>query len=336
MQELIQVENTPAHIDVNFEALKKHLDGELKKYRVVVTGDTVKDAKKVATDINALRKEIDTRRKEEVAKASEPVKAFDGKMKELVAMCDTGRKEILDQVKKFEDETRQLASQLLHDAREDLWKKLQVEDEYKSAEFDDLILLSSVTGTGKLAASAKQKLEQRVSEDKALQDRTKVRLVELENKSWKADLAAPLTRDHVQHFLFADEETYNRELQRILDAEIERQAAAEQRMKQQEEKRRQQEEAAKHEAQARQERMEKQEQEKAPEPEPTSEPTAASKPEPKARTSNQVVITCKFHVNVPDGTPDEVIKRQLRAKMEAAGFSSLASIEIEETEGAAA
>ena len=84
MKDLIRIEAKPALLSVNFAELEKHLAKELEKYDVVVTGDTVKDAKALATELNATKKIIDTRRKDEVAKASEPVKQFDANMKKLV------------------------------------------------------------------------------------------------------------------------------------------------------------------------------------------------------------------------------------------------------------
>lgn len=231
MQELIYVSAVPAKLAVNFDELKKHLERELERYAVVVTVDTVADAKKLATELNKTAGVIDTRRKDEVAKVSGPIKAFDAQMKELVELCKGGRQKILDQVKRFEDETRAALGELLHKRRAELWAELGVDGEFQRAETGDLILLTGITAKGNLAAAVAAKLEARVRDDKALQDRTKMRLLELENQSYKAGLAAPLSRDHVEPFLFADDASYGAELNRILDAEKRREAEAEARMR---------------------------------------------------------------------------------------------------------
>ena len=220
MQELIKTTSTPAVLNVNFEELKKHLAAELEKYEILVTAETLPDAKKLCTELNKTAAEIDTRRKFEVAAVSEPIKHFDANMKKLVTMCKDGRTLILDQVKKFEDETRKLAFKLLEKYRAEMFEKYQVEQEFFRCEFDDLIKLSSVTGKGKLAGSAKKELEMRVLADKSIQDRTKNRLLMLENASLKAGLVATLTKDHVKHFLFAEDFKYESELERILGVEV--------------------------------------------------------------------------------------------------------------------
>lgn len=245
MQELIAVESRPAVLDVNFQEMKAHLQRELKKYDVVVTHDTVGDAKKLATELNQTANVIDQRRKDEVAQVSEPIRAFDANMRELVTLCKDGRQKILDQVKRFEDEARRRVSDLLHVHRDRLWAEYKVQPEFRNANYDDLVLLTSMTAKGNLAKSAADKLEAYVRDDKEVQDRTGMRLLELENRSYKAGLSAPLTRDHVHRFLQADDETYERELLRILDAEILREEQAQQRMREQiEREQRQQEEAA--------------------------------------------------------------------------------------------
>lgn len=231
MQELINVSAVPAKLAVNFDELKKHLEHELERYAVVVTLDTVADAKKLATELNKTAGVIDARRKDEVAKVSGPIKAFDAQMKELVELCKGGRQKILDQVKRFEDETRAVLGELLHKRRAELWAELAVDGEFQRAETEDLILLTAITVKGNLAASAASKLEARVRDDKALQDRTKMRLLELENQSYRSGLAAPLSRDHVEPFLFADDARYTSELNRILDAEKRREQEAEARMR---------------------------------------------------------------------------------------------------------
>jgi hypothetical protein len=64
-------------------------------------------------------------------------------------------------------------------------------------------------------------------DDKGAENRTKMRLLELENQSYKAGLKAPLTRDHVATFLFATDEEYQQRLDAMLQSEVRRQEQAE-------------------------------------------------------------------------------------------------------------
>lgn len=320
MHDLMAVNSVPARINVNFEELVAALDAHLARYDTVVTAETVKEAKETAAEINKLRQQIETRRKEAVAEVSAPIRLFEGQMKELAGKCDEARQKILDQVKRFEDETRAKVRELLESERAKMWDKLGVTDEFQLADYTDLILLTSITGAGKLAASARGKLEERVNADKRLQDQTKMRLLELENKSYAVGLAAPLTRDHVKPFLFADDETYAAELQRILDVEVKRQEVAEQRLREKQERERAQQEQAERERQECEERL----------AQPAKEEPAA-KQEPAAPASKGVVritVTATFSTTVGTGVSDAEIEAELRRVMAKAGITTLASVSI--------
>lgn len=356
MQELIRIDSAPARLAVNFDEIRAALAQELERYNVVVTADTVADAKKLATELNKTATEIDRRRKEEVAAVSEPVRQFDEQMKELVVMCKDGRQSLLDQVKKFEDETRETARSLLVIARAELWDGMGVEPEFQSAEFDDLILLTSVTAKGNLSAKARNELEKRAAADKAMQDRTRMRLLELENESFRAGLSAPLTRDHVAAFLFTDDGKYRAELDRIMAAEkwreeeaqrrmrekLEREQAEAERRRQAEEARRQREEEA-----MRQRTTQQEAPAAAPQPEPVAEatkpaearpvqaapataprPSAAAAVPPPAPGRASVIVTAEFITQVPAGVSDEAIERELRKVMVRAGITTLQSVKI--------
>lgn len=256
MQEVIEVKNTPAVLEVNFEDLRESLERDLEKYRVVVTADTVKDAKALATELRKTKKVIDDRRKAEVAKASEPVKAFDDRMKELIKMIDSGVADLKVQVDRFEDETREKVLEKVYALRAELWSDFAIDPEFQRAKVEDLAIVSNLTQKGNLAAKARDEVKARVQADKGLQDQTRLRLAELESESYRHGLAAPLTRDHVEHFLFAEEDRYRSELSRILDAEVNRQAQAEQRERDRLERQRAAEERVARERQERQEREE--------------------------------------------------------------------------------
>lgn len=332
MQNLIAVETRPAVMSVNFDELKSALATELEKYNVVVTADTVADAKKLATELNATKKMIDDRRKAEVAQASEPVKHFDSQMKELMQMCTDGRQQIVDQVKRFEDETRAQCGTYLGMFLDTLNEKYGIKPEFQRARFDDIAQkLTSMTPGGKLAKSAKDDLENRVRDDKSLQDQTERRLLELEKRSYQAELAAPLTRDHVLPFLYADDATYEREIARIISIEVERQEQAEARMRRQMEK--EQERRQEVPPQAAPVTTPQQEvtnsQPQATESQPVHEEIEPPRePLPDGRIPYRV--TCEFEVNVKPSVPTNAIKAELRRLIEEkAGITTMKSITVE-------
>lgn len=346
MKELIHIESRPALLTVNFQELREHLASELERYDVLVTAETLADAKKLATELNATKKVISDARKAEVAKASKPVRDFEDQMKELVTMVEEGRQRILTQVTQFEDETREKARELLVAERTSMWVKHGIDTEFQRAEFDDLVLLTSVTKGGKLAAGARNKLEGRVIADRQLQDRTRMRLMDLENRSYRAGLAAPLTRDHVGTFLFADEQKYESELERIIAAEVRRQEESEARMR----KQFAQEQARQKDAEN-QDQISYSEGEGATTSAPTEQPAAPAQPtqserdpEPGAVPTEQpgqpyrptstetdreeVEVICAFRTNVHHSVPDEEIEKEIRRVLARAGIESLEKVTV--------
>lgn len=338
MQELITIQNQPALVEVNFEELKKHLATELEKYNVVVTQDTVKDAKALATELNATKREIAKRKKEEYDRATAGANQFKDSMKELETMCEEGRQKLLAQVQKFEDETRQLAADLLKAMRDELWNHIGVAEEFQRAQFDDLVNLSAVTAKGNLTAGAKSKIEARVNADKALQDQTEMRLLKLENQSYKAGLSAPLNRGHVEHFLFAEDEEYSQKLDALMQSELQREEVAQQRMRDQMEReqrererqeqmqaeREQRQQAAAQEAAQTYDEKQQEAQKAEPAPEQTSEKPA----ERPAPGKVPVTVQCTFNVNVSEKVTDAAIEAELRSVMEKAGIKTLNTVQV--------
>ncbi|MBL3825121.1 MULTISPECIES: DUF1351 domain-containing protein [unclassified Marinobacter] len=338
MQELITIQNQPALVEVNFEELKKHLATELEKYNVVVTQDTVKDAKALATELNATKREIAKRKKEEYDRATAGANQFKDSMKELETMCEDGRQKLLAQVQKFEDETRQLGYDLMVELRAKLWDSLGVNDEFRRATIDEPVPLSAVTTKGNLSASAKNTIEARVNADKALQDQTEMRLLKLENQSYKAGLSAPLNRGHVEHFLFLEDAEYNQKLDALMQSELQREEVAQQRMRDQMEREQREKERQEQMRAEREQRQQAAAQEAAPTPEaehkeaPKAEPApdqASEKPaERPAPGKVPVTVQCTFSVNVGERVTDAAIEAELRSVMEKAGIKTLASVQV--------
>lgn len=341
LQNMIEVGATLPTLDVNFDALKAHLETELERYDVVLTADNVREGKALATELNKTAGVIDERRKQEVAKVSEPIKLFDGQMRELVSLCKDGRQRLLDQIKTFEDETRAEVYRLLFALRAKLWKQSAVDQAFANAEFDDLVIVSSLTGGGSLTKKAADVLTERVNADKQAQDRRERRLLELENASYKAGLQTPLEYRHVAGIVDnPDDDAYQQALTAMLDDEIERQRQVEQRAaeKAQREERERQEaqrraEAAERERQQRQAERDRQEAERQRQPDPTqpasTEPDQHSDaPEPEPGKQQWKVIAT-FYPSVSSSVTARALEAELRRVMEKAGIKTLANVWLE-------
>lgn len=224
----INVFSMPAQLSVNFDEVKAALDRELEPFRrLVVTPDTLKGAKQLAADLNKRAAAIDDRRKTEVADVSAPIKQFDGQMKELVKLCKDGRQLIVDQVKRYEDETKAQILLKVVELRDQEWDAFGVEPEFRQAVVDDLAKLTAANDKGYLTKATRTEITNRVAADKTIQDKANTRLMQLELYSYRAGLTIPLTREHVQDFLMVPSDTaYVDGLNRVLAAEKDREARA--------------------------------------------------------------------------------------------------------------
>lgn len=94
----------PSVIDYNHEELKTWLSESLEYYNsLIVTEDSIKDAKADKAKLNALKKAIDDERKKVKKSCLAPYEAFEKKVKELLALIDAPVLAIDTQVKAFEE-----------------------------------------------------------------------------------------------------------------------------------------------------------------------------------------------------------------------------------------
>lgn len=339
MDQLI-VETVPAVIDTNFEALHAQLQAEVAKYDIVVTSDTVAEAKRLAAALNKLKAEIARRRKEEVAKASEPVRDFEAKVKLLEGLCEDGRQRIVVQVEQFEAATLKLVRSALAAYLDMAYFGKAVSEEFQTVTLDDLVKLGSITGTGRLTGATAAIVDARVLECQLRQQMVALRLSELENRSYRAGLHAPLTREHIAGFLFESvPDKYDFLLDALIASEKDRQA----------------ETIAKAEAAADRNRVsidtpESIKTDVPPWDQPGLQAAYERKPDPAPELDDfiqadygdgpapsgpyWVQVTISLHVRPPRGTPLEKIDARLRAKLAAAGVEdSIQSINYVEYNG---
>ena len=342
IQNLVQVEATPAHLDVNFEQLRGAVRERLEQFETVVSADGVKDAKASATQLNKLKQELARRRKEAADEAKKPIQEFESSMKDIEGEVESARQQLLEQVRAYEAEVEEQARQAIEAERQRLWDEAGVEEYNRRATMDDLVKQSALTANGKLTKATREALEARAKADKDRQDMVEKRLLELENRSYRAGLAAPLTRDHVEQWLEADDETYEANLQRILDAEVERERQATERRRKEWEREQEQQRQRQEEERARQERVSQTEKEAdqrdfPPEPdiapgessEAPGESTTAEPVTPEPDDNGQVTwtITATFTTSVAAGVSKEALEAETRRVLEEdAGVTTLVTV----------
>jgi hypothetical protein len=224
-----QISQTPAVLSFNYETFKAQLEEQLAQYRTVVTQDSVKEARELATELNKLKTELDAQRKDAIKFVSAPIKHADDQMKECVGLVATGRQEILDQIAKFDQARLDGLRDELIAYRQYLRTDAEILPEFLGTadNLDDLVKLGSLTKKDRLTDKAVQAVADRVNAELQLQQSVERRLLELENASYRAGLSSPLERAHVEHFLFADKEAYDTKLANLLDVEVDRQRSYE-------------------------------------------------------------------------------------------------------------
>jgi hypothetical protein len=224
MEQLL-VEATLPIIVTNYDVWRAQLEFTLAQYDVVIVADEIAEAKKLATELNKMAAAIGDRRKEVVASIGGPLREFETQVKELEAMCKDGRKKILDQIAAFEATTLDQLETELNKLLIEGYNKHNVSGEFRNGQTADLIKISNMTAGGKVAKAARDAVAARVGECLNRQTRCALRLSELENRSHRAGLHSPLTREHVAGFLFVDDEAiYQSNLIALIDRELERQA----------------------------------------------------------------------------------------------------------------
>lgn len=95
-------------LSFNFEQLKAWATSLTERYaNMVVTEEAIADVKRDMADINRAKKIVDDSRKEAVRRVSEPIRIFEGQIKEVCAIFDTAYSKLGEQVKTFEDTQRE-------------------------------------------------------------------------------------------------------------------------------------------------------------------------------------------------------------------------------------
>lgn len=313
--ELQITSTTLPQIISNYDEMKSYLVENLKQYEIEVTQANLPQAKKMATELNSLAKQIDEKRKDILKSVEQPIDVFKEQIKELVGLCKNGREKILEQVKVFEDKTRAKCLELCKSSLQELYAKFEIQDEFKTISIDDLAIISNLTDTEKLTKATQDTIANRVQVVFNLQSAVRIRLAELENACFKAGLKTPLERRQVENFLKLDEVTYNNELNKILGNELKRQqemearAEAEMQKKLEQEKLRiQAEERAKAEALARAEFVEKQRAEAIEKINKEQEqPTA--KVQRFASVNGLVRVEITFLADIPENTFNQLVSQ---------------------------
>lgn len=104
----LNVESTLPVLAFNFEGLKTWAESLTKRYAdLVVTEDEIADAKRDMAELNKNKARLEEARKETVRRVSEPIRAFESQIKDVVGLFDAAYAKLGSQVRAFEDAQRE-------------------------------------------------------------------------------------------------------------------------------------------------------------------------------------------------------------------------------------
>jgi len=312
----LQIIHTPGFVRANLAELEERVIARLASYKgLVLTNEQIPESKKEAANLRKEKKELSVARIKLTKDNDAAIADVIGTLKRLESLYEEAADDLTAQARESESIRKTEARDTLLASLIAAWDASDVNQEHRTATINDLVTLTAVTIKGNPTAKVSAEIKCRAAADRANQDRTKMRLLELANQSYEAGLDAPLTRGHVEMFLFADDETYRSGIERIITTEIERQKVTEARVEQ-----RQQQEA---EAEQRRQAI-------APPPEvapaPAAEAAPAATPVAPQANTRTVTIVCTFQTGVPAGASEAQVENSIKKQLEAKGFTSLSSV----------
>ena len=185
MQDLI-IQSTAPTITGNFEEVKAQMLEGVKQYDVIITSETVKDGKAMATELNKMKMLIKDVQKNNLDTLTGPIAEFKDQIKELIDIAEDARQKILDQVKVFEDKERELHLTAMTE-----YLKEQIEEQQLTEEFSghlhckDFVSITGLTAKGGLTKKSRDQIDLIIS--RALQLQTEAKL-ENERKQREEDI----------------------------------------------------------------------------------------------------------------------------------------------------
>jgi len=204
MQELI-VKTTLPTIEANFDIVKQQLIYGLKTYDVIITADTVKDGKSMASEINKIKKAIKDQEKKALEDILGPANEFKDKIKELMTLADEAREKITAQVAAYEEKTKMEIQNKIVKFTNDEVLKAELREPFIKIDILDLVKLGAVTKTGNLTTATMNVIKGRIAEQKNLQLEEDARL-KAEQEEKEAEIARIREEERIKAEAKAKEE----------------------------------------------------------------------------------------------------------------------------------
>ncbi|MGJ0332512.1 hypothetical protein NG752_00625 [Aliarcobacter cryaerophilus] len=214
---------TILNLNAKMESLESLVVQELEKaeYNSIVTMDNFKAMKESSLFLGKVAKDISDFRIAKVKEETQDIKIFEDSLKRFTSMFKSKQDEIKQGLDVFEEETRKQVKAVCIAYFDDYSLEVGLSDEFKNVNLEDMTQTGFMTASGSISKKGKEEVEKRVQVQLNLQNKVQNRLMMLENECLKAGIE-PLTKQHIQGFLFADDNTYINNLNMLIDSELKR------------------------------------------------------------------------------------------------------------------
>ena len=214
---------TILNLNAKMESLESLVVQELEKaeYNSIVTMDNFKVMKESSLFLGKVAKDISDFRIAKVKEETQDIKIFEDSLKKFTSMFKSKQDEIKQGLNVFEEETRKQVKAVCIAYFDDYSLEVGLSDEFKNVNLEDMTQTGFMTASGSISKKGKEEVEKRVQVQLNLQNKVQNRLMMLENECLKAGIE-PLTKQHIQGFLFADDNTYISNLNMLIDSELKR------------------------------------------------------------------------------------------------------------------
>lgn len=230
MKDIIEINNvqlngalTILNLNANMDQLENAVIQELEKdeYNSIVTMTNFKDMKESSLFLGKVAKQISDFRIAKVKEETTDIKLFEDSLKKFTNMFKTKQDIIKQGLDVFEEETRKQIKEVCITYFDEYCLQVGLKQEFQNINLEDLTQTGFMTASGSISKKGKEEVEKRVQVQLNLQNKVDNRLMMLENECLKAGIE-PLTKQHVQGFLMADDDTYMRNLNMLIQSELRR------------------------------------------------------------------------------------------------------------------
>lgn len=214
---------TILNLNANMDQLENAVIKELEKdeYNSIVTMENFKDMKESSLFLGKVAKQISDFRIAKVKEETTDIKLFEDSLKKFTNMFKSKQDVIKQGLDVFEEETRKQVKEVCTTYFNQYCLEVGLKEKFQNINLEDMTQTGFMTASGAISKKGKEEVEKRVQVQLNLQNKVENRLMMLENQCLRAGIE-PLTEQHIQGFILADDDTYMRNLNMLIENELKR------------------------------------------------------------------------------------------------------------------